>query len=136
MKEIYDLFKNIYLWAAAGSWLTAQSVKLILTFFKSKKWEFTLYASTGGMPSAHTATVTGLAIAVGRCEGFSSSQFAIAFILAIVVITDALHLRREVGRHAQALQEITKKKFNTLSGHKVSEIIVGLLIGTLVGWIL
>ncbi len=136
MKEIYDLFRNIYLWAAVGSWLTAQSVKLILTFLRIKKWKFDVYASTGGMPSAHTATVIGLATAVGKSRGFSSAQFAVAFIFAIVVITDALHLRREVGRHAEALQEITKKKFNTLSGHKVSEIFIGLIIGILVGWFL
>lgn len=136
MMEVYDFFRNIYIWAAVGSWLSAQSIKLILTFIKSKEWKFDVYASTGGMPSAHTATVIGLATAVGRGEGFSSAQFAVAFIFAIVVITDALHLRREVGRHAEALQEITKKKFNILSGHKVSEIIVGLLIGAIVGWFL
>ena len=136
MTEIVKVFWNVYLWAAILSWMTAQSVKLILKLFRERKWDFKVYASTGGMPSAHTATVSGLAMAIGKGMGFSSSQFAIALIFATVVITDALHLRQEVGRHSEALEKLTKEKFNTSSGHKVSEVIVGLLVGATLGWFL
>ncbi len=136
MIEIVKVFWNVYLWAAILSWMTAQSVKLILKLFRERKWDFKVYASTGGMPSAHTATVSGLAMAIGKGMGFSSSQFAIALIFATVVITDALHLRQEVGRHSEALEKLTKEKFNTSSGHKVSEVIVGLLVGATLGWFL
>ena len=136
MHEIVRVFWNIYLWAAILSWVTAQSAKLILKLLKEKKWDFKVYASTGGMPSAHTATVSGLAVAVGKSMGFSSSQFAIALIFATVVITDALHLRQEVGRHSKVLEKLTKEKFNTSSGHKISEVIVGLFLGAMVGWFL
>ncbi len=136
MGLVLDFFKNVYIWAAVTSWFTAQTVKLLLCFFKEGKMDFHLYASTGGMPSAHTATVMGLATAIGRWEGLSSSVFAIALIFATVVITDALHLRREVGRHAQKLQELTGKKFDVSSGHTPSEVLIGALIGILIGWIL
>lgn len=136
MNEIVRLFWNVYLWAAVFSWMAAQTVKLILNFLKEKRWDFKLYGSTGGMPSAHTATVSALAMAVGRGTGFSSSQFAMALIFATIVITDALHLRREVGRHSETLEKLTKEKFNTSSGHKISEVAVGLIIGTTVGWFL
>ncbi len=136
MTEIVKVFWNVYLWAAILSWMTAQSVKLILKLFRERKWDFKVYASTGGMPSAHTATVSGLAMAIGKGMGFSSSQFAIALIFATVVVTDALHLRQEVGRHSEALEKLTKEKFNTSSGHKVSEVIVGLLVGATLGWFL
>lgn len=136
MDEIIKLFGNVYLWAAVLSWVAAQSVKLLLKMFKGKRWDFKVYASTGGMPSAHTATVSGLAVAVGKGMGFSSSQFAIAVIFATIVITDALHLRQEVSRHSEVLERLTKEKFNTSSGHRISEVIVGLIIGAIVGWFL
>ncbi len=136
MDEVIRLFWNTYLWAAVLSWMVAQSVKLLLNLSKKKRWDFKVYASTGGMPSAHTATVSGLAMAVGRGIGFSSSQFAIALIFATIVITDALHLRQEVGRHSEVLEKLTKEKFNTSSGHRMSEVVVGLIIGAVVGWFL
>jgi acid phosphatase family membrane protein YuiD len=136
MELLVSFFKNIYIWAAVMSWFTAQTLKLFLVFFKKKEWDFHLYASTGGMPSAHTATVIGLATAIGKWNGFESPLFAMAIIFATVVITDALHLRREVGRHAQKLQELTGKKFDVSSGHTPNEVLVGSLIGIFIGWLL
>ncbi len=134
--DLVDLLKNVYVWAALASWFTAQTVKLLFFFAKKGEWKFSLYASTGGMPSAHTATVMGLATVIGKWKGFSSASFAVAFIFATVVITDALHLRREVGRHARELQKLTGKKFDVSSGHTYSEVVVGALIGILIGWLL
>ncbi len=136
MKELSELTKNIYLWAAMGGWFFAQTFKILLNFLKKKKVELGLYASTGGMPSAHTATVTGLATSVGRHVGFSSATFAITVVFATVVITDALNLRREVGLHAKELQRLTNRKFNVLSGHTPLEVLIGAMIGFVTGWFL
>lgn len=133
MKEITDLFTNVYLLAAVISWFSAQTVKIFLTIIRNGKLDLKLYGSTGGMPSAHTATVAGLAFSVGKHMGFSTAAFAIALILAVVVMTDAVHLRQEVGRHAKALEKIADGKFDTLSGHTASEVAAGLVVGALIG---
>ncbi len=133
MKEFAELLTNVYLIAAVVSWLSAQTIKLFLTLIEDGRLDFRLYGSTGGMPSAHTATVVGLTFSVGRHLGFSTATFAIALIVSVVVMTDAVHLRQEVGRHAKALEKITDGKFDTLSGHKGSEVVVGFLIGTFIG---
>ncbi len=133
IRSIIDFFSNIYIWAAVISWFAAQFIKIIIAYSKERKIRLSLLASTGGMPSAHSATISGLTFAIGRYAGFSSAAFGISFIVAIIVITDALHLRREVGKHSEALQKITGEKFNARSGHKLSEVIVGILIGMAIG---
>ncbi|MGC9139639.1 divergent PAP2 family protein [Athalassotoga sp.] len=130
---IIDFFSNIYIWAAIISWFTAQFIKIIITYVKERKFCPSLLSSTGGMPSAHSATISGLTFSIGKYAGFSSAAFAISFIVAIIVVTDALHLRREVGRHSEALQKITGERFNEKSGHKLSEVIIGILIGMAIG---
>jgi len=50
-----------------------------------------LYGS-GGMPSSHSATVTGLACAIGLREGLGGPLFAIAFVLACIVRIPAFGL--------------------------------------------
>lgn len=133
IKEIVDFFSNTYIWAAIISWFVAQFLKIIITFLKDKKIHLKLLASTGGMPSAHAATVSGLTFSIGKNAGFASPVFGISFIIAIIVVTDALNLRREVGRHSEALERMTGEKFNARSGHKLSEVIIGILIGMAIG---
>lgn len=133
IKEIVEFFSNIYIWASVISWLVAQFIKIIITFFKEKKIDFKLLASTGGMPSAHSATISGITFAIGKVMGFSSPEFGISFIVGVIVVTDALHLRSEVGRHAEVLEKITGKHFDSKSGHKLSEVLIGILIGAIIG---
>lgn len=133
IKAISEFFSNIYIWASVISWFTAQFIKIIITFFKEKKINFKLLASTGGMPSAHSATISGITFAIGKAAGFSSPEFGISFIVSVIVVTDALHLRREVGRHAETLEEMTGKHFDSKSGHKLSEVLIGILIGAIIG---
>jgi acid phosphatase family membrane protein YuiD len=133
IKAIVDFFSNIYIWAAVISWITAQIIKIIITFFKEKKFDLKLFGSTGGMPSAHSATIAGITFSIGKGVGFSSPAFGISFIVAIIVVTDALHLRREVGHHAEVLEEITGKHFNSKAGHKLPEVIVGIVVGAVIG---
>ncbi len=136
IKDIVEFFLNLYIWAAVLSWIVAQSIKIMLNLIKEKKFDLRLYGSTGGMPSAHSATITGITFAIGKSAGFGSVSFAISFVVSIIVITDALHLRREVGRHAIALEKITHSHFDTKAGHKLSEVIYGIIIGAIIGLLL
>ncbi|KYG90760.1 phosphatidic acid phosphatase [[Bacillus] sp. KCTC 13219] len=109
-----------------------------------------MLTSTGGMPSSHSAAVASIATAVGYETGFNSPIFAVAAMLAGIVMYDASHVRFQAGRHAAALNEIRHdlqhffreikrwpelneeqkiEDLKTLLGHKKSEVAIGALSG-------
>lgn len=126
---------------AAG--LIAQLTKF---FIKSNKQKFNLknIISYSGMPSGHSAMVVSLATIVGLEEGIDSSLFAVTFILAIIIIRDALGLRRYLGEHGRILNILVKdlKEDELLDnsyprllekiGHTPKQVIAGSVIGFLV----
>lgn len=117
----------------------AQTIKFILIVRRRKKLKWSYIFEHGYMPSAHTAFVTSLITVIGYYEGLTSPVFAISFILAYIVIDDALRFRRDLGRHGQLLNflvkklpEFSHKKYPHLKerlGHKISEVIIGGFIG-------
>lgn len=133
---------NIVLTAVGLSWLIAQFIKFVTKFYKDKKINFKIFLSMGGMPSAHAAVVSSLSVAIGILEGFNSTLFAISVVLAVIVIYDALGVRRAAGDHAHILNKIIKKilkkdedgytDLRERLGHKTSEVILGSLLGTFI----
>lgn len=117
-------------------------VKLTLYSFKHG-WNIqnTLIAvSHGHMPSSHTAFVASAVTSIGYYEGINSGAFAVALVLAIIVIDDSLRLRIYMGDHGRYLNmllqrfSVDKSKFPRLKervGHRVSEVIVGGIFGCL-----
>src|SRR6056297_2573278 len=81
----------------------AQFLKLILGIGKKQKFKFKNIMAYSGMPSGHSAIVISLATIIGLQQGTHSSTFAISVILAIVVIRDALGIRRYLGEHGKTL---------------------------------
>jgi hypothetical protein len=128
--------------------LIAQVVKF---FIKSnhEKFSFKNIVSYSGMPSGHSAMVISLATIIGLGEGWSSPLFAISFILAIIIIRDAVGLRRYLGQHGKILNVLVKdlkeEKDSPLDksyphllekiGHTPTQALVGSLIGFLVSLI-
>ena len=107
MTWFYDAVGNYILWAGACGWLVAQFLKVVTGVFKKKKFSIAeLLFGTGGMPSSHSAAVCALATACGISEGLDSPIFAVATVLAIIVMRDAMGMRQEVGKHARALNDI------------------------------
>ena len=95
--------------------------------------------STGGMPSSHSALVTSLATATGIQYGFGSAYFALASVLALIVMYDARGVRQESGQHARVLNQIVRelmaghtiseRELKELLGHTTVEVFVGALVG-------
>lgn len=120
---------------------TAQALK---TFYFGKRVQLNLtdrMFTSGGMPSSHSALVTGLTMSMGLQEGFSSTQFAIGVIFSLVVLYDAASVRRNVGLQAKALNNLmdsdtaanqSSKPFKELLGHTPLEIAAGVIIGIVV----
>jgi len=130
-------FYNEIISVVVVTWLLAQCIKFIILFIRKKKVDFKVFLRTGGMPSAHTAVVATLALAIGLSCGFNSSSLALAFVFAVIVIYDALGIRQAAGYHARALNKLVLKvlkekhleKFKTSLGHKTSEVLAGVVLG-------
>lgn len=141
---------NLPLALGALAIIVAQVLKIPLFYLKTKTWNLGIVKSTGSMPSSHSAGVMAVASAVGFEVGFNSPIFAVAAMLAGVVMYDATGIRYQAGQHANALNEIRKdlslffreikrwpelesdekqEGLKTLLGHKRSEVLVGAITG-------
>lgn len=104
-----NILENYCLNVALLSWLIAQVLKTLINFIMTRKFHAERLFGAGGMPSAHTATVCGLTVALAKQVGIDSPEFAIGFILACVVMYDAMNVRREAGEHAKVLNKVVGK---------------------------
>lgn len=126
--------------------LLAQFIKF---FIKSNKQKFKLksFVAYSGMPSGHSAITISLATIVGLEEGFSSPLFSISVILALIVIRDALGIRKYLGQHGRVLNILVKdleddklvdENYPHLLeniGHTPAQVIAGSILGFAVSYI-
>lgn len=145
MKEIFvDLFTNGLFIVPLGSWVFSQIVKVIINLFVERRFVFERLFGDGGMPSGHSATVSGLMFTSGWCYGFGSPIFAICAILAVIVMHDATGVRREAGKQATTIKQLTEaingfitekdqqvkaEKLKELVGHTPLQVFFGVVIG-------
>ncbi len=120
----------------------AQVIKFCIFIIKSRKINFKIFTTTGGMPSAHSAGVMGVATSVGLIAGWESLYFAISFALALVTMYDAAGIRRAAGKTAACLNRMMEDFYNNdvqaiggklkeLLGHTPFEVVVGATFGVL-----
>lgn len=118
----------------------AQVIKFFIFTIKSKKVNFKIFTTTGGMPSSHSAGVMGLATSVGIISGFDSIVFAISIGFALITMYDAAGVRRAAGKTAACLNKMMDDfykhdvqaiggKLKELLGHTPFEVIMGALFG-------
>lgn len=121
-----------------------QVIKFIVYSLKHG-WDWHYAMTHGHMPSAHTAFIVSLATSVGYYDGVTSGAFAVAVALAIIVIDDAARLRMYMGDQGRYLNmlirqlNVSEEQFPRLHermGHRVSEVIVGGILGFLLTLIL
>jgi acid phosphatase family membrane protein YuiD len=141
-----QLLSNQILWTAILASAIAQTLKLFIYTLVERRWNLERLLETGGMPSSHAAMVAALAMSVGFREGFAGAYFAIAAVLAFIVMYDATGIRRAAGLHAQLLNELVEEfrqvmkrgpqgePLKELLGHTYLEVLVGALLGILVAW--
>lgn len=120
----------------------AQVIKFCIFVIKTKKINFKIFTTTGGMPSSHSAGVMGLSTTVGLIAGFDSLVFAVALGYALVTMYDATGIRRAAGKTAACLNRMMDDfykhdvkavggKLKELLGHTPLEVIMGALFGVL-----
>lgn len=132
-----------YILAAAVSWVVAQGMKYIFASMKGKKLGSMrqLYLS-GGMPSAHSASVIALLVVIGFKDGIDSAIFGLALLFAAVVMYDAIMVRRSSGEQGIALRWLfhdlkltPAAPFRTAKGHTPREVLGGMVVGLAVGFV-
>ena len=123
----------------------AQILKFIGFILTHQKINFKTFATTGGMPSAHSAAVISLATTVGLIDGFNSVIFAVALGYSFVVMYDAAGVRRSAGKIAASLNRVMEEfyahrpsaageKLKELLGHTPFEVFVGAILGCAVAF--
>jgi acid phosphatase family membrane protein YuiD len=100
------------------SWALAQVLKVATSFVREHRLNWRWLYSAGGMPSSHSALVSGITVAIALSEGIDSPLFALAVGVAAVVMYDAAGVRRAAGRQATVLNQIVDELFQ---GHPISE---------------
>lgn len=134
-----SLLMNSALLTAVISMASAQIVKVFLYIPKDRGINLKHLIEAGGMPSAHSAMVSALTMALGFTQGWDSPLFAVALIFSLVVMYDATGVRRAAGLHGFALNKILEdlqiqddmlvKKFKEIMGHTPTEVAVGCVYG-------
>ncbi len=140
-----EILHNPVLVAAVMGWFVAQMLKTIIHLIVTKQFVLERMVGSGGMPSSHAATVCALATAAGLEFGGGSFEFAVAVILAIIVMHDARGVRRETGIQARILNEMmetfrkmgnkmtAEERLKEFVGHTPLQVLVGALLGILIG---
>lgn len=125
-----------YLITPLAAWLVAGCLKFAINSLKAGKPAFGLIGY-GGLPSNHSAIVSSTAMLVALREGLGHPAFGVALTLAFIVMLDAASLRRQVGRHAEAINRLRgadEKPLRERMGHTRVEIAAGIVTGCAVAW--
>lgn len=115
------LLSNEVLISAIIGWTVAQVLKTLIDFALNRSFSPERLVGSGGMPSSHSATVCGLTTASALCYGVDSFQFAISFVLAAVVMYDAIGVRQETGKQARLLNLIMEQDWFNLNDQEIQQ---------------
>ncbi|KAL5719104.1 hypothetical protein ACHQM5_011928 [Ranunculus cassubicifolius] len=136
---IATLAANPTFMSALIAWFSAQSMKVVLNFFVERRWDFRILCASGGMPSSHTALCTALTTSVALCHGVADSLFPVCLGFSLIVMYDAIGVRRHAGMQAEVLNmiiadlfqghPISQRKLKELLGHTPSQVLAGAFLG-------
>lgn len=145
MNYVDMLTGNLILNLSILAWAIAQILKAVIILIVERRFDFSRIWGGGGMPSSHSAFVCACAASIGRMYGVDSPLFALAAVVAIVVMYDASNVRRAAGQQAEILNYIMEnwkdmrpefftKELKTLLGHTPLQVFFGALLGLAIGY--
>lgn len=136
------LFQNKVLIAGLIAWALAQLIKIPLDYLRTRRWNWALLFTTGGMPSSHSALVTATTLAIGLYYGLDHPTFALGVAITMIVTYDAAGVRQQAGIHAQRINVIfeellrghpvNERDLRVVLGHTPLEVVGGILLGLVV----
>jgi acid phosphatase family membrane protein YuiD len=141
--DLLAVLDNGALWWGLAACGSAQLSKLFIELAVHRRWNPKVLVETGGMPSSHSALLTGTTACLGWQQGFESPLFALAATLCFVVLYDAAGVRRAAGLTAARVNALPAtlwpsseaaplKPLKENLGHTRLEVLVGSLMGPLV----
>lgn len=144
--NMLEIVRHPWFISAISAFVGAQVLKFIIAWMFERKCDIHELFSAGGMPSSHSALVSALASAIGFTDGFDAPYAMIAVGFGLVVLCDAVTLRREAGEHAKILNIMVDKLNDRLDdderivvsrlkerlGHRRREALAGVVFGILV----
>lgn len=145
---VNELLQNQILVCGCLGWGIAQILKMIIYAGINKKIDWKRLFGDGGMPSGHSATVTAMAVRSFLIYGAGSFEFAVTFMLAIIVMHDAMGVRQETGKQAKIIKDLAsfmeslgrditdEEKLKEFVGHTPLQVTAGAIIGALVAILL
>ena len=145
MSILDEIVSNQVLISAALGWLVAQFLKTMIDIWYNKSFSPDRLWGSGGMPSSHSATVCALATSSALKHGFAGFEFAVTFIFALVVMYDAMGVRRETGKQAKLLNMILEnnifednfehfeERLKEFVGHTPLQVFMGAILGIKLG---
>lgn len=136
------LFQNKVLIAGIIAWALAQVIKIPLDYLRTRRWNWALLFTTGGMPSSHSALMTSTTLAIGLYYGFDHPTFALGVAITMIVTYDAAGVRQQAGIHAQRINvifeellrghPINERDLRVVLGHTPLEVVGGILLGLVI----
>ena len=139
---------NAVLLAGIVGWGVAQILKFLLYMLANHTARLERLVGSGGMPSSHSATVCALTTAAGLCYGLKSFEFSISFLLAMIVMYDAMGVRQETGKQARVLNkllfedlvnlkgEVLQEKLKEYVGHTPIQVAAGAVLGIVIAFVM
>ncbi len=139
---LLDLITNRVFITALIGWFLGQGLKVPIDYLINRRWNWSLWFGTGGMPSAHSSLIVSTTLSIGLYYGFGSPIFALAFAISMVIVYDAAGVRRQAGFHAEKInllfeelfsgRPIPQERLKEVLGHTPNEVIGGVVLGILV----
>ncbi|MFP3042711.1 divergent PAP2 family protein [Treponema primitia] len=143
-ESVKAFIENPIVLSTVTSWFLAQVVKAAIMLLKTNRKSgreilATIAWRTGGMPSSHAALVSAMTTSVGLNQGLQSNLFAVAFFISLIIMRDAMGVRRSSGLQAKSLNSLGRNMeermgfeyhpVKEVQGHAPLEVIIGALLG-------
>jgi acid phosphatase family membrane protein YuiD len=106
LQMLKDLFGNSMIINTLAAWFIAQALKIVFHMFTEGEFNWKRMFGAGGMPSSHMSTTVALVCSCGWLYGLDSPYFAIAVTLAVIVMHDAVGVRRETDKQSRTIKQI------------------------------
>ena len=136
-----EILGNQVLICAVVGWTVAQVLKTLIDLYLNRSFNPERLFGSGGMPSSHSATVCALTTASGIKYGVGSFEFAVSFVLSMIVMYDAMNVRMETGKQAKLLNRVffenileldgvlLQERLKEYVGHTPVQVVAGAVLG-------
>ena len=142
-----EMLGNQVLVSAVLGWTVAQVLKTIIDCVLNRSFNPERLVGSGGMPSSHSSTVCALTAASGIKYGAGSFEFAVSFVLSMIVMYDAMNVRMETGKQSKLLNRvffenileldgvILQERLKEYVGHTPVQVVAGAVLGIVIAFI-